>query len=126
MSKTGAPRPAPRLQLTALAAGVLLAVVVGVGLLAIGAASGAPVLGLVAPIIGCGSGGFLAGKVARSAGLYHGAFTGAGWIALEAFGVVPTAAGAGLATLQETVAIIVIDVLVILAAMAGGFLATRD
>ncbi len=80
-------RPAPRLQLTALAGGVFLAVFVGLSIFTLGAALGAPVLGLVAPIIGCGCGGFLAGKLAKTAGLYHGAFTGAGWIALEAFGI---------------------------------------
>ncbi len=68
----------------------------------------------------------MAGKLARTAGLYHGAFVGAGWIGLEAFGVVPTAAGQGLATLQETLAIIVIDVLLIIAAMGGGFAASRS
>ncbi len=125
MSRPRDERPAPRLQLTALAGGVFLAVFVGLSIFTLGAALGAPVLGLVAPIIGCGCGGFLAGKLAKTAGLYHGAFTGAGWIALEAFGVVPTVAGAGLATLEETVAIILVDVLLVAAATAGGWLAVR-
>ncbi len=119
-------RPAPQLQPTAIIGGLLLAVVVGLGLITLGASAGAPALGLVAPIIGCACGGFLAGTRARTAGLYHGAFVGAGWIGLEAFGVVPTAAGQGLATLQETLAIIVIDVLLIIAAMCGGFAASRN
>ena len=126
MPKAQSERPAPQLQLTAIVGGLLLAVVVGLSLLTLGAAAGAPILGLVAPIIGCACGGFLAGKMAKTAGLYHGAFVGAGWIALEAFGAVPTAAGQGLATLQETLAIIVIDVLLIVAAMGGGFAASRN
>ena len=83
-----------------------------------------PAPALAAAILGVGLGAFLAGKWAHSAGLYHGAVVGAGWILLEALGLVPTAsyeAGAFI----DTVQIIVLDGLTLLVASVGGWLARR-
>lgn len=85
----------------------------------------APIPGVVATIIGVGLGGFLAGKWADSGGLYHGAVVGMGWIALEAFGAVPTASFASDA-LADTVIVIAIDVAMLFAGSAGGYLARPD
>jgi uncharacterized membrane protein AbrB (regulator of aidB expression) len=84
-------------------------------------------LGLVgaATILGVGLGGFIAGKWAKSAGLYHGAFVGAGWVALEAFGAIPTQAYSPDA-LTDTVIVTAIDVLTLIVSSCGGWLAWRD
>ena len=85
----------------------------------------APIPGLVATIIGVGLGGFVAGKWADSGGLYHGAVVGMGWIALEAFGAVPTASYASDA-LADTVIVIAIDVAMLAAGSVGGYFARPD
>lgn len=79
----------------------------------------------MATIIGIGMGGFLAGKWADSAGLYHGGLVGAGWIALETLGAVPTASYSA-DVLTDTAAVIGIDALVLLAGTLGGWLARPE
>lgn len=80
----------------------------------------APIPGSAATIIGVAVGGFVAGKWADSAGLYHGALVGAGWIALEAFGVVPTLTYSNDA-LGDTLLVFVIDLATLLAGSFGGW-----
>ena len=67
----------------------------------------------------------MAGKWADSAGIYHGAVVGAGWIALEALGAVPTASYST-DVLADTVVIIAIDALTLFAGSIGGWLARPD
>lgn len=80
----------------------------------------APIPGLAATIIGIGIGGFIAAKWAKTAGLYHGALVGAGWIALEAFGAVPTPAFST-DVLTDTAIVLATDALVLFAAALGGW-----
>lgn len=105
----------------AVLAGLALAVVIAL----IGRASSAPVLGLLATILGVGLGGFVAGKWANSAGLYHGAVVAVGWIVLEVFGAIPTPRYSE-DLLADTVAVIALDVVTLLAGSIGGALARRD
>ena len=84
----------------------------------------APIPGIIATILGVAAGGFVAGKWANSAGLYHGALVGAGWIALEAFGVVPSQSYASDA-LADTLLVFVIDLATLIAGSCGGWLARR-
>jgi hypothetical protein len=78
-----------------------------------------------ATILGVGCGGFIAGKWAKSAGLYHGAVVGAGWIALEAFGAIPTQSYS-LDALTDTAIVTAIDAVTLIASSCGGWLARRD
>ena len=117
--------PPPRLEWTAFGWGLIVAVALGLGLLAVANAVRLPGLSLIAPMIGCAAGGFVAGKQAKHDGLYHGAFVGSGWIAFEAFGLVPTVVGAGDGGVTETLTIIVVDVTLLAIASLGGLLATR-
>jgi len=85
----------------------------------------APIPGIAASILGVGLGAYLAGKWARSGGPYHGAVVGAGWIVLEAVGLVPTAFE-GPDALTDTVVVIALDVLTLLVGSAAGWLARRE
>jgi hypothetical protein len=84
----------------------------------------APLAG-AATILGVGLGGFTAGKWAKSAGLYHGAVVGAGWIALEAFGAIPTQAYSPDA-ITDTAIVTAIDAVTLLVSACGGWLARKD
>lgn len=105
----------------AVIAGTALAVIVGVA----ARYALAPIPGLVATIFGIGLGGFMAGKWADSAGLYHGAMVGAGWIALSAMGLVP-APGYAADVVADTVTIIWLDLATLVVASLGGWMARRD
>jgi hypothetical protein len=78
-----------------------------------------------ATILGVGLGGLIAAKWAKSAGLYHGAVVGAGWIALEAFGAIPTQTYSPDA-LTDTAIVTAIDAVTLIASSLGGWLALRD
>jgi hypothetical protein len=80
----------------------------------------APIPGSAATIIGIGIGGYIAAKWAKTSGFYHGALVGAGWIALEALGAVPTAAYS-LDVLTDTVIVFATDALVLFAGAFGGW-----
>jgi len=67
----------------------------------------------------------VAGKWADSGGLYHGAVVAVGWIALEAFGAVPTLSFASDA-LADTVILIAIDAVTLFAGSVGGYFARPD
>jgi hypothetical protein len=102
-------------------AGVAVAVVVTLG----ARATLAPVPGLAATVLGIGLGGFVAGKWAKSGGLYHGAMVGVGWIVLEAIGIAPTPSYSA-DVLADTAAVIALDLVTLVAASAGGWIARRD
>jgi hypothetical protein len=80
----------------------------------------ASIFGIAAPLCGIALGAFLAGKVAKYAGLYHGALVGVGYVLAEAIGLAPAPlqpTGDGLA---EGLWIIAGDALLLgLAALAG-------
>lgn len=102
-------------------AGLAVAVIV-----AIGARSFlAPISGVTATILGIGLGGLIAAKWANRAGIYQGACVGAGWIALEAFGVVPTASYAS-DLFADTAIVVLIDAAAIVAGSIGGWLGHRE
>ena len=85
----------------------------------------APIPGLVATILGIGLAGYLAGKWADSAGVYHGAVLGACWIGLEVIGLAPGATYSE-DVLTDTVVVIALDLVTLLAASFGGWIARRD
>lgn len=114
-------RSGPELRWRAVVAGIALAVIVGLA----ARYALAPVPGLVATMFGIGLGGFMAGKWADSAGVYHGAIVGAGWIALGAVGLVPTP-GYAADVVADTVTIIWLDLATLVVASLGGWIAQRD
>ena len=87
--------------------------------------SSAPQAGLLAPICGIAAGGYFAGKWAKHDTLYHGALTAAGYVALEAIGVLPTPFAPTTNALEDSVAIIVSDALLLSVGAAAGWLAGR-
>ncbi len=113
-------RTLPPLQWRAVIAGVAVAFVTAL----VARTLLAPVPGIAASILGVALGGYLAGKLAKSGGLYHGAVVGAGWIVLEALGLVPTAYDSPDA-LTDTLVVTALDVLTLLAGSAAGWLAWR-
>ncbi|MBM4420293.1 MAG: hypothetical protein FJ034_01635 [Chloroflexi bacterium] len=121
MSAPSGERTAPSIEWLALASGLVLALSLDLML------SVVRVPPVVGPLAGCGFGGFLAGRLAKRGGLLHGAYVGAGWIALEAFGVVPSIGGApGGGVVAETVTIIALDAVLLAVTSAGGWLAKRS
>ncbi len=110
----------PSLHWPAVGAGILVSAAVAV---TTGALIG-PMTAVAASFFGLAVGGFLAGKLANSAGAYHGAVVGAGFILLEALGLIPTPSYAGDA-FADTVAVIVLDAAVLVSATLGGALSSR-
>jgi hypothetical protein len=80
----------------------------------------ASIFGIAAPLCGIALGAYLAGKVAKYAGLYHGALVGVAYVLVEALGLAPAPlepSGEGVA---EGLRIIAGDaVLLALAALVG-------
>ena len=111
-------RAPPTIVWRAILAGLAVAVILAV----LARSFLAPISGVAATIIGIGVGGFIAAKWAKTAGIYQGACVGAGWIALEAFGAVPTSAYSSDA-LTDTALVVLIDFATILAGSLGGWLA---
>ena len=105
--------------------GVLVAAMVAT-LLRLAAPPSASIFGIAAPLCGIAVGALLAGKLAKYAGLYHGALVGVGYVLVEAIGLAPAPlepAGDGLA---EGILIIAGDaVLLAVAALAGWIAAPR-
>ena len=85
----------------------------------------APIPGIAATILGVGLGGVIAAKWAKTAGIYQGACVGAGWIALEALGAVPTASYSS-DVLTDTAIVVLIDAVTIIAGSLGGWLGHRE
>jgi hypothetical protein len=106
----------PPLRWTAIGAAVALAVVITV----LSAAVLPPIPAAAASFFGLFTSGVLAGKLASAARVYHGAVTGAGYVACVALGLVPS--GATFANpVTDTVAIIALDALRIALAALGGW-----
>ena len=67
----------------------------------------------------------MAGKVAKSAGLYHGAVTGIAYVLLEIVGLVPAPFALSGEALSEGLAIIAGDALLLAVAAGAGWIADR-
>src|SRR5207249_8244191 len=59
-------------------------------LLRLAASPSASIFGIAAPLLGIALGAYLAGKLAKYAGLYHGALVGVGYVLAEAIGLAPS------------------------------------
>ena len=106
----------PRLRWTAVLAAVALAALITL----VTAATLPPIPAAAASFFGLFVSGVLAGKLGSAAPLYHGAVTGAGYIACVAIGLVPS--GVTLADpVSDTVLVIVLDLLRLAVAALGGW-----
>lgn len=110
----------PPLRWPAILAGIVLSALTAIATHALVG----PATAVAASLFGLAVGGFMAGKWANSAGAYHGAVVGAGFIVLEALGVIPTAAYAGDA-FADTLQVIVLDGAALLSSTLGGALSSR-
>jgi hypothetical protein len=121
----GQRRSPPAINQLAVVAGLVVAATVA-SLLRLAASPTASIFGIVAPLCGIALGAFLAGKLAKNAGVYHGALVGVGYVLVEAIGLAPAPlepAGVGL---TEGLSIIAGDALVLtVAALAGWIAAPR-
>jgi hypothetical protein len=118
----GQRRSPPAIQQLAVVAGVLVAATVA-SLLHLAASPTASIFGIAAPLCGIASGGLVAGKLAKNAGLYHGALVGVGYVLVEVIGLAPAPfepTGTGLA---EGVSIIAGDALLLAVASLAGWIA---
>jgi hypothetical protein len=115
-------RSVPPIHQLAVAAGVLVAAT-SATVLRLGAFPGASIFGIAAPLCGIALGAYLAGKLAKNAGLYHGALVGVGYVVVEAIGLAPAPfepAGVGVA---EGISIIAGDALLLVVAALVGWIA---
>ena len=115
-------REIPPIDWRAVALGLLLAVAIvflggGLGVRA------APMFGVAATLFGIAAGAFLAGKRAERAPLYQAVSVGAGYIVLEAIGLVPGPLGPGEGALADTLAIVAGDLILLAVAAGAGWLA---
>ena len=108
----------PEVDARAAAAGIALTIVVAVALTTVGFPPIYVLFGVVA-------GGYAAGRMAGRDGLFHGALVGV--LSIIAASI---AASAGNETVSnvliDTLTIVISDVLLLLSASAGGWLATRS
>jgi hypothetical protein len=112
-------RSLPDTNQIAVAAGLVVAVTVALILGLVGSFA-ASIFGIAAPLCGIAGGAYLAGKVAKYAGLYHGALVGIGYVLVEAIGLAPAPLGPSVEGLGEGLWIIAGDALLLaLAAFAG-------
>jgi peptidoglycan/LPS O-acetylase OafA/YrhL len=115
-------RSLPAVNQIAVAAGVLVAVTIAF-LPRLAASPTASIFGIAAPLCGIALGAVLAGKVAKNAGLLHGALVGVGYILVEAIGLAPAPlepSGDGFA---EGLSVIAGDALVLAVASLAGWIA---
>jgi hypothetical protein len=118
-------RALPAINQIAVVVGVFAAATIA-SVLRLTALPSASVFGIAAPLCGIALGAFIAGKMAKNAGLYHGAVVGVGYVLVEAVGLAPAPfepSGDGVA---EGLWIIAGDVLLLaLATLAGWTAAPR-
>jgi hypothetical protein len=118
-------RAVPDIRWVAVAAGVLVAVAVA-SVLRLAGPPTAAIFGSGAPLCGIAPGAFLAGKMAKYAGIYHGALVGAGYVLVEMIGLAPALIEVSGDALGDTLSIIGADaILLALAALAGWIGAPR-
>ena len=118
-------RAVPAIQQIAVIAGIVVAATVA-SALRLATTSPASIFGIAAPLCGIALGGYLAGKLAKYAGLYHGALVGVGYVLVEAIGLAPAPLQSPSDGLTEGLSIIAGDALLLaLAALAGWIAAPR-
>ena len=106
--------------------GVLVAATIA-SVLRLAASDPASIFGIAAPLCGIAVGGVLAGKLAKNAGLYHGALVGVGYVLVEAVGLAPAPLDPASGGLAEGISIIAGDALLLaVAALAGWIAAPRE
>jgi peptidoglycan/LPS O-acetylase OafA/YrhL len=110
---------------TALVAGLVAAVAIA-SILGLAAGSNDSIFGIAAPLCGIAIGAFLAGKLAKYAGLYHGALVGVGYVLVEGIGLAPAPLQPASDGIAEGLVIIASDAVVLgLAALVGWIAAPR-
>jgi hypothetical protein len=118
-------RALPPFQPIAVAVGVVAAAVVA-SVLRVAIGPNASIFGIAAPLCGIAVGAFMTGKVAKYAGIYHGALVGVGYVLVEAIGIAPAPLEPAEGGLAEGLSIIAGDALLLaLAAFAGWIAAPR-
>jgi uncharacterized membrane protein AbrB (regulator of aidB expression) len=111
-------RTMPEVDPRAAGSGIALTILVAMGGSFLGFA---PIFSL----LGVAAGGYLAGRMAGRDGLFHGAVVGV--LAIIAASIAASAGNATVSNvLVDTLTIVVSDVLLLLFASAGGWLATRS
>ena len=118
-------RAVPAIQQIAVVAGIVVAATVA-SALRLATTSPASIFGIAAPLCGIALGAVLAGKMAKYAGLYHGALVGVGYVLVEAIGLAPAPLEPAGDRLAEGILIIAGDALLLaVAALAGWIAAPR-
>ncbi len=105
-----------------MVAGVLVAATVA-SLLRLAPVPAASIFGIAAPLCGIALGAYLAGKVAKYAGLYHGALVGVGYVLVEAIGLAPAPLEPSGDGVEESLWIIAGDAMLLALAAAAGWIA---
>ena len=118
-------RTLPRINQIAVVVGLVVAAL-SAALIRLLAVPTASIFGIAAPLLGIALGGYLAGKLAKNAGLYHGALVGVGYVIVEAIGLAPPPFEPSGDGLGDTLSIIAGDAMVlVLGALAGWIAAPR-
>ena len=115
-------RALPAINQIAVAAGVLVAATVA-SVLRLAASPTASIFGIAAPLCGIALGAYLSGKLAKYAGLYHGALVGVGYVLVEAIGLAPAPFELAGDTLAEGISIIAGDALLLALGAVAGWIA---
>ena len=115
-------RALPPIQQLAVAAGLGIALAIAL-VVRIAAASAASIFGIAAPLCGIALGGLVAGKLAKNAGLYHGALVGIGYVLVEAIGLAPAPFEPSGDGLTEGLSIIAGDALLLVLGAGAGWIA---
>ena len=111
-------RAMPEVDPRAVAAGLALTILVAIGLSMLGFPP-------ISALFGLAVGGYAAGRMAGRDGVFHGAIVGV--LAIIAASIAASAGNATVSNvLGDTLTIVVSDVLFLLSASAGGWLATRS
>jgi hypothetical protein len=115
-------RAMPAINQIAVVAGVLVAATVA-SLLRSAAGPAASIFGIAAPLCGIALGAYLAGKLAKNAGLYHGALVGVGYVLVEAVGLAPAPLDPSGDGVAESLWVIAGDALLLALATFAGWIA---
>jgi hypothetical protein len=118
-------RTLPAINLIAVAVGLVVAAT-SAALVRLLVVPNASIFGIAAPLCGIALGAYLAGKLAKNAGLYHGALVGVGYVLVEAIGLAPPPFEPSGDGLGDSLSIITGDAMLLaLAALAGWIAAPR-
>ena len=115
-------RALPAIQQIAVIAGIVVAATVA-SFIRLATSPDASIFGIAAPLCGIALGAVLAGKLAKYAGLYHGALVGVGYVLIEAIGLAPAPFDPARDGLAEGVWLIAGDALLLAVAALAGWIA---